>query len=70
MLAEALMRIRAAGLHELGGPFKFGVVELDAPKEREVLVRLAASGLCHSDHHLLTGDVPVAPIANPVFRGR
>ena len=32
-------------------------VELDSPKEGEVLVRLAASGMCHSDEHLVTGDL-------------
>jgi NDMA-dependent alcohol dehydrogenase len=34
-------------------------LELDEPKENEVLIRLAASGLCHSDDHLDTGDIPV-----------
>jgi NDMA-dependent alcohol dehydrogenase len=32
-------------------------IELDPPREGEVLVRLAASGMCHSDEHLLTGDL-------------
>ncbi len=34
-------------------------IELDPPKEGEVLIKLAASGMCHSDEHLLTGDMPV-----------
>ena len=34
-------------------------VELDEPKESEVLVKLTASGLCHSDEHLVTGDIPM-----------
>ncbi len=34
-------------------------IELDPPKEREVLVKLAASGICHSDDHLDTGDLPL-----------
>ena len=35
-------------------------IELDSPKNPdEVLVRLTASGMCHSDEHLLTGDMPV-----------
>jgi NDMA-dependent alcohol dehydrogenase len=39
-------------------------IELDPPKENEALVKLAASGLCHSDDHLDTGDIeiPFAPI--------
>jgi len=35
-------------------------IELDPPKAGEVLVRMAASGLCHSDEHFLTGDLPGA----------
>ena len=35
-------------------------IELDPPKYAdEVLVRLTASGMCHSDEHVLTGDMPV-----------
>ncbi len=39
-------------------------IELDPPKRREVMVKLAASGICHSDDHLDTGDIPLgwAPI--------
>lgn len=36
-------------------------VELEPPKAHEVLVRVAAAGLCHSDEHLVTGDMP-APL--------
>lgn len=36
-------------------------IELDPPKAHEVLVRVAAAGLCHSDEHLVTGDMP-APL--------
>jgi NDMA-dependent alcohol dehydrogenase len=35
-------------------------IDLDPPKETEVLVRLAAAGLCHSEEHHVTGDVPFA----------
>ncbi|MGV9797371.1 aldehyde dehydrogenase family protein [Mycobacterium sp. NPDC003449] len=31
-------------------------IDLDPPKAGEVLVEFAASGLCHSDDHLVTGD--------------
>jgi alcohol dehydrogenase (nicotinoprotein) len=34
-------------------------LDLDPPKAGEVLVRFVASGLCHSDDHLRTGDIPV-----------
>lgn len=42
-------------------------IELDAPKRDEVLIKVAASGLCHSDAHLDTGDIPL-PFA-PVLGG-
>src|SRR3984957_14919422 len=32
-------------------------IELDPPQAGEVLVKLAASGMCHSDEHLVTGDL-------------
>ena len=32
-------------------------IDLDPPKEGEVLVKLAASGMCHSDEHIVTGDL-------------
>ena len=53
------MKTRAAVLRELGKPFEVVELDLDEPKAGEVLVRLAASGLCHSDDHLRTGDIPV-----------
>lgn len=53
------MQTRAAVLWGLEEPWKVQDVELDGPKRNEVLVRLAASGLCHSDEHLVTGDIPI-----------
>jgi S-(hydroxymethyl)glutathione dehydrogenase/alcohol dehydrogenase len=49
------MRIRAAVLHEPGRPVTVEEVELDEPKADEVLVRVAAAGVCHSDLHLADG---------------
>lgn len=54
------MKTTAAVLWELGQPWSVEEIELDAPKAGEVLVELAASGLCHSDEHLVTGDLPFA----------
>jgi alcohol dehydrogenase (nicotinoprotein) len=53
------MKTRAAVLRELGKPFEVVELDLDEPKAGEVLVKFAASGLCHSDDHLRTGDIPV-----------
>ena len=53
------MKTRAAVLRDLGKPFEIVELDLDAPKTGEVLIKFAASGLCHSDDHLRTGDIPV-----------
>ncbi|MGH2995915.1 MAG: Zn-dependent alcohol dehydrogenase [Gaiellaceae bacterium] len=47
--------MRAAVLRELNAPFSLEEVELEAPGPGEVLVRLAASGVCHSDWNVVTG---------------
>ncbi|KAA9163327.1 NDMA-dependent alcohol dehydrogenase [Amycolatopsis acidicola] len=50
------MRTRAALVRAAGKPFEVAEVELDAPRQGEIQVKMAASGLCHSDDHLQTGD--------------
>ena len=52
------MKTEAAILWEPGGKWEVEEVDLDPPKGQEVLVRMVASGLCHSDEHFLTGDMP------------
>jgi NDMA-dependent alcohol dehydrogenase len=52
------MKTKAAILWEVGKDWSVEEIELDPPKEGEVLVKMAASGMCHSDEHLLTGDLP------------
>jgi len=52
------MKTKAAILWGLNQPWEIEEVELDGPKRDEVTVKLVASGLCHSDHHLVTGDIP------------
>jgi NDMA-dependent alcohol dehydrogenase len=51
------MRSRAAVLHDVGGPWSVEDYELDPPRACEVLVEMAAAGLCHSDDHILKGDM-------------
>lgn len=53
------MRTRAAVLFEQPGTWEVTELELDAPRQGELLVKMAAAGLCHSDDHILTGDLPV-----------
>jgi len=49
------VRIRAAVLEHTGGPLEVGELELAPPGPGEVLVRLHASGVCHSDFNAIDG---------------
>ena len=59
-LEGEMMKTKAAILWELNTPWSVEEIELDAPKAGEVLVKIAASGMCHSDEHVVTGDLPFA----------
>lgn len=50
--------MKAAVLHEARTPLTIEDVRLDATRADEVRIRVVASGLCHSDYHLMTGDLP------------
>jgi S-(hydroxymethyl)glutathione dehydrogenase/alcohol dehydrogenase len=52
------MRIRAAVLEEFAQPLVVQDVELDGPQPGEVLVRLAACGVCHTDLYTASGADP------------
>jgi S-(hydroxymethyl)glutathione dehydrogenase/alcohol dehydrogenase len=49
------MRLRAAVLERTGGPLTVQELALAPPERGEVLVRLAASGVCHSDQNAIDG---------------
>jgi S-(hydroxymethyl)glutathione dehydrogenase/alcohol dehydrogenase len=50
------LKVKAAVLYEIGTPLAIEELELDAPKNGEVLVRIAANGVCRSDHHVMVGE--------------
>jgi NDMA-dependent alcohol dehydrogenase len=50
---------RASIMRKAPGRYETVEVELDDPRQNEVTVKLAASGLCHSDDHVATGDIMV-----------
>jgi S-(hydroxymethyl)glutathione dehydrogenase/alcohol dehydrogenase len=50
--------VKAAVLHAPGAPLSIEEVTLSAPQAGEVLLRVAASGVCRSDHHVMTGATP------------
>jgi S-(hydroxymethyl)glutathione dehydrogenase/alcohol dehydrogenase len=52
------MRIRAAVLEEFGAPLNVTDVDLAEPRAREVLVRLVACGVCHTDMYTASGADP------------
>ncbi|MGO2861282.1 MAG: alcohol dehydrogenase catalytic domain-containing protein, partial [Brevibacterium sp.] len=60
------MRIRGAVLREMERPRPFAVsqpmaveeLELDAPGPGEVLIRMSAAGVCHSDLSVVDGNRP------------
>lgn len=54
------MKTRAAILRSQPGSWEVVDLELDDPKEHEVLVKMAAAGMCHTDDHMRTGDLPAA----------
>ncbi len=53
------MKTQAAVLFPGKGEWVIEEIDLDPPKAQEVLVRIRASGMCHSEEHHLTGDVPL-----------
>jgi S-(hydroxymethyl)glutathione dehydrogenase/alcohol dehydrogenase len=52
------MKIRAAVLEEFGKPLVIADVDLSEPKQGEVLVRLEACGVCHTDMYTASGVDP------------
>ena len=50
--------VRAAVLHEQGAPLVVEDIELDEPGPHDVVVRIAASGVCHSDLSVQDGSIP------------
>lgn len=51
------MRVHAAVVRSAPGQYELVEVELEAPRASEVLVRMVAAGLCHTDDHVAKGDL-------------
>ena len=52
------MKTRAAVAWEAGKPLEIEELDLDGPKEGEVLVKIIATGICHTDAFTLSGEDP------------
>lgn len=63
------MKTRAAVLRGLNEPWSVEEIELDPPQHGEVLVKVVASGICHSDEHVVTGDLAGATAPPPMVGG-
>ena len=52
------MKTRAAVAWEAGKPLEIEMIDLDGPRDGEVLLRIVASGVCHTDAFTLSGEDP------------
>lgn len=53
------MKTKAAVVYEPGKPMEIVELDLDGPRDGEVLIRYTYAGLCHSDLHVVVGDLDV-----------
>src|SRR3954447_5677798 len=53
--------MKAAGVHDFSSPLVIEDVPIPEPGAEQVLVRIEASGLCHTDIHAARGEWPVKP---------
>ena len=49
------MKVEAAVFHKVHEPLTIETVEMDKPRAREIIVRTVATGVCHSDLHVMEG---------------
>ncbi|MBF6209682.1 NDMA-dependent alcohol dehydrogenase [Nocardia puris] len=61
------MRTKGALLWEFDRPWSVEEIEIGDPRKHEVKIQVEAAGMCHSDHHLVTGGIPMAGF--PVLGG-
>jgi len=54
-------KMKAAVVHEFGQPLQIEEMPVREPGRHEILVKVIASGVCHTDLHAADGDWPVKP---------
>ena len=52
------MDVRAAVAYQAGQPLTLETVQLEGPRQGEVLIEIKATGICHTDAFTLSGDDP------------
>ena len=65
-MSKNTTQIRAAVVREKGGPFNLETLTLEAPRRDEVLVKVVATGLCHTD--MVARDKGY-PVPHPIVLG-
>jgi S-(hydroxymethyl)glutathione dehydrogenase / alcohol dehydrogenase len=55
---EGIVKIKAAVAHEARKPLTIETVDLDGPRQGEVLIEIKATGVCHTDAYTLSGVDP------------
>ena len=61
------MKTKGALIWEFNQPWSIEEIEIGNPVKDEVKIQMEAAGMCHSDHHLVTGGIPMAGF--PVLGG-
>src|SRR5690606_26691775 len=61
------MKTKGALIWEFNQPWQIEEIEIGDPRKHEVKVQVEAAGMCHSDHHLVTGGIPM--MGFPVLGG-
>jgi S-(hydroxymethyl)glutathione dehydrogenase/alcohol dehydrogenase len=56
-MEQDAIAVKAAVLPAIGAPLQVEEILVDPPRDQEVLVRVAAAGVCHSDLHLASGHL-------------
>ncbi len=61
------VKTKGALIWEFNQPWSIEDIEIGDPHKDEVKIQMEAAGMCHSDHHLVTGGIPMAGF--PVLGG-
>jgi S-(hydroxymethyl)glutathione dehydrogenase/alcohol dehydrogenase len=61
------MKTRGALIWDFNQAWSVEKIDIGEPRKGEVKVQMEAAGLCHSEHHVVTGDIPMA--AFPMLGG-
>jgi S-(hydroxymethyl)glutathione dehydrogenase/alcohol dehydrogenase len=61
------MKTKGALLRNFNEKWAIEEIEIEDPRKSEVKIRMEAAGMCHSDHHLVTGGIPMGGF--PVLGG-